>query len=93
MEVGINVEGGIFWKKLEHKCNKRGVESQKSINVEGGNVLWRVDFFFKISKCDFTVFREMRISSNHSKGFSGRFLMLQKIYTLKLLIENNKSYL
>ena len=35
MEVGINIEGGIFWKKLEHKCNKRGVESQKSINVEG----------------------------------------------------------
>ena len=23
-EVGINVEGGIFWKKLVHKCNKRG---------------------------------------------------------------------
>jgi hypothetical protein len=26
MEVGINVEGGIFWKKLVHKCNKQGVE-------------------------------------------------------------------
>ena len=50
-------------------------------------------FFFKINKRDFTVIREMRVSSNHSKGFSGRFLMLQKIYTLKLLIENNKSYL
>ena len=50
-------------------------------------------FFFKISKRDFTVIREMRVSSNHPKGFSGRFLMLQKIYTLKLLIENNKSYL
>ena len=24
MEVGINVEGGIFWKKLVHKCNKPG---------------------------------------------------------------------
>ena len=42
MEVGINVEGGIFGKKLVHKCNKRGVEggkkSKKSMNVEGGNV-------------------------------------------------------
>jgi hypothetical protein len=26
-EVGINMEGGIFWKKLAHKCN---------IQVEGG---------------------------------------------------------
>ena len=26
MEVAINVEGWIFWKKLVHKCNKRGVE-------------------------------------------------------------------
>ena len=39
MEVGINVEGGIFWKNLLYKCNKRGVEggkSKKSINVQGG---------------------------------------------------------
>ena len=39
VEVGINVEGGIFWKKLVHNSNKRGVEggkkSKKSINVEG----------------------------------------------------------
>ena len=27
VEVGINMEGGIFWKKLAHKCN---------IQVEGG---------------------------------------------------------
>ena len=26
MEVGINVEDGIFWKKLVHNSNKRGVE-------------------------------------------------------------------
>ena len=26
MDVGINVEGGIFWKKLVHKCNKQGVK-------------------------------------------------------------------
>ena len=26
MEVGINVEGEIFWKKLVHNSNKRGVE-------------------------------------------------------------------
>ena len=29
VEVGINVEGGIFWKKLVHKSNKRGVEGGK----------------------------------------------------------------
>ena len=28
-EVGINVEGGIFWKKLVHNSNKRGVEGGK----------------------------------------------------------------
>ena len=43
VEAGINVEGGIFWKKVVHKCNKREVEaggwkkSKKSINVEGGS--------------------------------------------------------
>ena len=26
MEVRINVEGGIFWKNLVHKSNKRGLE-------------------------------------------------------------------
>jgi hypothetical protein len=40
VEVGISVEGGIFWKKVVHKCNKWGVEggkkSKKSINMEGG---------------------------------------------------------
>ena len=29
VEIGINVEGGIFWKKLVHKSNKRGVEGGK----------------------------------------------------------------
>ena len=29
VQVGINVEGGIFWKKLVHKSNKRGVEGRK----------------------------------------------------------------
>ena len=29
VEVGINVEGWIFWKKLVHKSNKRGVEGGK----------------------------------------------------------------
>ena len=28
-EVGINMEGGIFWKKLVHNCNKRGMEGGK----------------------------------------------------------------
>ena len=31
VEVEINVEGGILWKKLMHNSNKRG--------VEGGNNL------------------------------------------------------
>ena len=31
VEVRINVEGGIFWKKLVHKCNKRGVEGGKNL--------------------------------------------------------------
>ena len=29
VEVGINVEGGIFWKKLVYNSNKRGVEGGK----------------------------------------------------------------
>ena len=38
MEVGINVEGGIFWKKLVHISNKRGVEGGKisEIDKRGG---------------------------------------------------------
>ena len=31
VEVGINVEGGIFWKKLAHNCNNRGVEGGKNL--------------------------------------------------------------
>ena len=27
----LNVEGGIFWKKLMHKSNKRGVEGGKNL--------------------------------------------------------------
>ena len=29
VEVGINVEDGIFWKEVVHKCNKREVEGGK----------------------------------------------------------------
>ena len=29
VEVGINVEGVIFWKKLVHNSNNRGVEGGK----------------------------------------------------------------
>jgi hypothetical protein len=40
---------GFFGKKLVNNSNKRGVEggkkSKKSINVEGGFFLWRVEFF------------------------------------------------
>jgi hypothetical protein len=31
MEFGINVEGGIFWKKLVHNSNKLGVEGSKNL--------------------------------------------------------------
>ena len=31
VEVGINVEGGIFWKILVYKCNKRGLEGGKKL--------------------------------------------------------------
>ena len=31
IEKSINVEGGIFWKKLVHKCNKRGLEGGKNL--------------------------------------------------------------
>ena len=31
MEVGINVEGGILWKKQMHNSNKRGVEGGKNL--------------------------------------------------------------
>ena len=31
VEVRINVEGGIFWKKQVHKCNKRGGKGWKNL--------------------------------------------------------------
>ena len=53
VEVGINVEGGIFGKKLVHNSNKRGVEGGKinKFNKRGGWIflLRRVEFF-KIGK-------------------------------------------
>ena len=53
VEVGINMEGGVFWKKLVHNSYKRGVEGGKikKIKKRGGwiFVLWRVEFF-KIGK-------------------------------------------
>ena len=49
----MNVEGGIFWKKLVHNSNKRGVEGGKinKFNKRGGWIflLRRVEFF-KIGK-------------------------------------------
>ena len=30
----INVEGGIYWKKLVHKCIKRGVEGGKNLRYQ-----------------------------------------------------------
>ena len=56
-----------WWKtKMDFdKCggwNKRGGWNifMKSINMEGGFFLWRVEFF-KIGKRDFTFIREMRV--------------------------------
>ena len=31
VEVEINVEGGILWKRLMHNSNKRGVEGRKKL--------------------------------------------------------------
>ena len=31
VEVGINVEGAILWKKLMHNSNKQGVEGGKNL--------------------------------------------------------------
>ena len=32
VEAGINVKGGIFWKKLVRNCSKRGVEGERNQN-------------------------------------------------------------
>ena len=63
MEVRINVEGGIFWKKIVHKCNMEWrVEKILEINKHGGwKCAWRVEFFFKINKHDSMFIREMRV--------------------------------
>ena len=50
VDIGINVEVGIFWKKLVHRCNKHGVEGGKNLRNT-----WRVEmcvedgFFFSKS--------------------------------------------
>ena len=31
VEVGMNVEGGIFWQKQENNSNTRGVEGGKNL--------------------------------------------------------------
>ena len=33
-EVGINVEGVFFWKKLVHNCNRRGVKGGKNLRYQ-----------------------------------------------------------
>ena len=59
MEVLINVEGGILWKKPMHNSNKREVEGGKisEIDKRGGwiFVLRRVELF-KIGKCGLHVY-------------------------------------
>ena len=67
MEVGINMEGGILWKKLMHNSNKRGVEggkkSKESINVEGGFLFCGGWNFSKSVSVGPTFIREMRVGS------------------------------
>ena len=43
-------------------------KSRKSINMDGGNLHEGSDFFFKISKRDFTFIREMKVGSGRSTG-------------------------
>jgi hypothetical protein len=47
----LNVEGGIFWKKLVHNSNKPGVE---------GGIFQK--FSKSVLKHDFTFIRGMRVS-------------------------------
>ena len=66
MEVGINVEGGILWKKLMHNSNKRGVDGGKNLRNQ---YTWRVNYFlrrvefFKIGKRGLHVY--LRDESSH----------------------------
>ena len=53
VELGINVEGGIFWRKLVHKSNKRG--------VEGGFLFCGGWIFLKSVSVGSTFIREMRV--------------------------------
>ena len=67
MEVGINVEGGIFWKKLVHNSNKRGVEggkSKNSINVECGFLFCGGWNFSKSVSVGSMFIGEMRVHKN-----------------------------
>ena len=54
------MEGGIFWEKLLHKCNKRGVDGGKNRKNKHGNVYGGGNFF-KIDKRDFTFIRKIRV--------------------------------
>ena len=42
VEVGINGEGGILWKKLMYNSDKRGVVGGKNLRNQK---MWSVDFF------------------------------------------------
>ena len=59
------MEGGIFWKKLVHNCNKLGVEggkkSKKSLNVEGGFLFCGGWNFLKSVSVGSTFIRERRV--------------------------------
>ena len=84
MELGINMEGGILWKKLMHKSDKREVEggkkSKESINVEGGFFLWGVECF-KICKREFTFIRETRVSQEGEDSSLFRAICMQCLCT------------
>ena len=94
MEVGINVEGGIFWKKLVHKCNKRGVEGGNilEINKRGGGIffLWRGEFF-KIGKRGLHFIKKMRIKISISICKLRVYLVyLQKMHIINGLVYSPK---
>ena len=69
VEVGIKVEGGIFWKKPVHKCNKRGVEGGKiyEINPRGGWIIFVEGGMF--SKSVSLTSRLLERSQKHLQAF------------------------
>ena len=62
------MEGGIFWKKLVHNCNKRGVEGGKKIEINK-----RVSTFIREMR---TFIREMRVRKCEDNSTMHVYLIL-----------------